>query len=224
MYHIVFSRTRAKDGALTSNLYYEGASKSEAVAAFTDVAATSFNITTLAGNLYFACFTSDMPFIGVIKSLLVEGTPYDMQPNSRKIVNIILHNAGSAVCLNTLNTSGYKPKLAVARTCVECDSGSNLVQKTVYGDYLCIECWTKYWTTRKSLAEYVVGLANKMYELDSFSAEDQAAIKAAWSENLVAEDGSEIAGSSNRKLVENGGVFTADELDAIEVSSGLFTE
>ena len=225
MYHIVFSRNRTKDDVLTSNLFYEGVSKSEAVAAFTEAAATSFNVTTPAANLYFACFNSDLPFIADVKRLIDPTALCSCQPERKEIVNIVLRNIGLATCVNTLNTSGYKPKLTVARTCVECDSSSNLVQKTVYGDYLCVECWVKYWTTRKSLAEYVVGLANGMYKLDSFSEEDKAFIKAAWEEDATDVDGTtKIPNSSNRKLVENGGVFTAERLNAIEASSGLFTE
>ena len=75
------------------------------------------------------------------------------------------------------------------------------------------------------MAEYVVGLANGMYKLDSFSEEDKAFIKAAWEEDATDVDGTtKIPNSSNRKLVENGGVFTAERLNAIEASSGLFTE
>ena len=51
------------------------------------------------------------------------------------------------------------------------------------------------------MAEYVVGLANGMYKLDSFSEEDKAAIKAAWEEDATDVDGTVIPNSSNRKLV-----------------------
>lgn len=216
MYYIVFSRNKNKDGGLLSNLYYEGVSKSTAIAAFKDTADSTFNITSAAGNLYFVGFKSDLSFIKEIKKLLVKDIAYSAQPSRREIINIVLSNIGQATCLNTLNTSGYKPKFAVVHECVECDSDSALVQKTVYGDYLCSDCWAKYWDTRKSLAEYVIGLANGTYKLASFSDEDKAEIVDAWN-----TDDKEIRNSSNRKRLENSEAYTAEELDAIEAASGL---
>ena len=223
MYYIVFSRKRHKDGGLISSLYFKGASKSNAVIAFTNAAASSFNVTSAEGDLYFAGFKSDLAFIKEIKKLNIKWTDSDCPPEDKEIINTVLRNLGLATCLNTLNISGYKPKFAVVHECVECDSDSALVQKNVYGDHLCTDCWAKYWNTRKSLAEYVIGLANNTYKAESFNEEDKEAIVDAWLNKELDDYGEEI-GNSNRTLLLDSEAYTDAELTAIEKASGLFTK
>lgn len=219
MYFIVFARNKNKSNGLTSNLYYRGTSKTEAIASFNTAAASQFNVTSAAGNLYFAGFDSDLEFIKEIKKP-------DTEIINKEKINIVLRNIGLATCLNTLNTSGYLPKVSMIHGCSECDSNSVLVQKNAYGDYLCNECWAKYftWENRASLAEYVVGLANGTYAVESFSEEDKVAIMAAWTTNALDDSGEPIKNSSNRQILLDSEAYTAEELDEIEIRSGLFKQ
>lgn len=207
MYYIVFSRNRdIENGGLTSTVHYQGASKSAAINAFTTASASTFNITAPAGNLYFTGFESTLPFLKDIKQ---EGK----LSNSEKI-NSIMTNLGLAICLNALNTSGHKPKHITVHECSECDSKDTLVQKNVYNEYLCADCWTTYWTKRISLAEYVVGLANGTYNLESFSTGDKLAIVEAWTNDSDSDE------KSNRYQLLGAG-WTEEALTAVEEKSGL---
>jgi hypothetical protein len=214
MYYIVFSRSRNKDGGLTSNIYYEGVSKTSALESFDTASASTFKIDAAACNLYFAGFQSDLP---VIKELVEEATSLVA---SEKI-NKVIRNLSLATCLNTLTSSGYKPaKLIEVRECEECDNKDTTVEQNVYKDYLCSECWAEYWNTRKSLAEYVVNLAKGIDRLDSFSEADKQVIVEAWTTNERDKSGNTINNSSNRKRMLNSG-YTEEELVAIETASGL---
>lgn len=207
MYYIVFSRNRdIENDGLTNAVHYQGVSKSAAISAFTTESTSAFNITAPAGNLYFTGFESTLPFLKDIKQT---GKLTD-----REKINSIITNIGLAICLNTLNTSGHKPKHITVHECSECDVTNAEVQKNVYNEYLCAECWTKYWTKRTSLAEYVVGLANGTYNLESFSDEDKATIIEAWTTDV------DTYNRSNRAQLIAAG-WTEETLAEIETKSGL---
>jgi hypothetical protein len=207
MYYIVFSRNRdIGNGGLTSTMHYQGVSKSDAIGAFTTASTSAFNITAPAGNLYFAGFESTLPFLKDIKQV---GKLTD-----REKINSIITNLSLAICLNTLNTSGHRPKHITAHECSECDAANATVQKNVYNEYLCADCWTIYWTKRISLAEYVVGLANGTYNLESFSDDDKFTIVEAWKTDVDSNN------KSNRAQLIAAG-WTEEALAEIETKSGL---
>lgn len=207
MYYIVFSRNRdIENDGLTSTVHYQGVSKSDAISAFTTASIGAFNITAPVGNLYFTGFESTLPFLKDIKQT--------DKLTDREKVNSIITNLGLAICLNTLNTSGHKPKHITVHECSECDVINAEVQKNVYNEYLCAECWNKYWAKRTSLAEYVVGLANGTYNLESFSDEDKATIIEAWTTNVDSNNK-----SNKTQLIVAG--WTEEALGEIETKSGL---
>lgn len=206
MYYIVFSRNRdVENNGLTSAVHYQGVSKSAAISAFTTASTSTFNITAPVGNLYFAGFESTLPFLKDIKQT---GKLTD-----REKINAITTNLGLAICLNTLNTSGHKPKHIAVHECSECDVTNAEVQKNVYNEYLCADCWTTYWTKRISLAEYVVGIADGTYNIESFSEQDKKEIVNAWKN----KDGDE---KSNKDQLKAAG-WTDEALTEIETKSGL---
>lgn len=208
MYYIVFSRNRdiGNDG-LTSTVHYQGVSKSDAIRAFTTASTSVFNIIAPAGNLYFTGFESTLPFLKDIKQA--------DKLTDREKINSIITNLGLAICLNTLNTSGHRPKHITVHECSECDVTNAEVQKNVYNEYLCADCWTIYWTKRISLAEYVVGLANGTYNLESFSEADKETIIEAWTTDV------DINHKSNRYQLLNYAGWSEEALDEIEAKSGL---
>ena len=218
MHYIVFSRVRNASGGLSSEIFTM-TSKSEAIAQFNVLAAEFFNINVKAGNLYFVGFKSDLPFI---KDYFISA-PEGSISNSEKI-NKVLLNINLASCLNTLTASGYKPtELIEVSECEECDCKDINVKQNAYKEYLCSSCWATYWKSRKSLAEYVIELANGTASLDSFSEADKTAIINAWTDNDV-NNNFELPGTSNRALLLNCGAYTEAELDAIEAASGLWPE
>lgn len=220
MIYIVFSRYRNADGGLESKLYHYGVSKTAAIEKFNDHTAGAFNVNASAGNLYFVGFDSDLSFIEEIDELRKNDEILDSE-----LINSVLRNIKSATCINTLNISGYRPSWVIStNTCEECDCTSASVQKNVYGTYLCSDCWVKYWTTRESLAEYVVGLAHGTYKIDSFSNEDKDVITNAWSLNERDENAEEIPNSSNRVKLKTAKLYSEEELHAIEIASGLYTK
>lgn len=217
MYYVVFARNKNKLGKIINTIHYEGASKSTAIEAFNTASVSAFNIDAFPGSLYFAGFKSDLPFIKEIKEARKASSIAISD-----VINRFLQNLSLATCLNTLAISGYKPaKLIEVHECEECDSKDTTVEQNVYMDYLCSKCWADYWNTRKSLAEYVIGLANGTYKLVSFSEADKAAIITAWNTNDVDDDGKEIKNSSNRQKLISSEAYAAEELDIIELKSGL---
>ena len=170
MRYFVFSRKLGTDGVTFNKVFYTGISKAEAVDSFKTAMQSYFDIISLAGNLYFVGF-EDSPFFA---ELAKEGL------SDRARINIILQNLGLAVCLNTLNTSGYKPRFTAVHDCTVCGKSNTTVQKNAYGDYLCADCWAAYAGSPEGLVEYYINIASGLFTKKSFSNDDLAIIEGCW--------------------------------------------
>lgn len=214
MYYFVFSRVRISDGKFEDTHEYVGTSKSEAIDHFSAVTTRLFKVDACQQILYFVGFNADAP---VIKN--VSTSMKDTIENLNKNIPTIISNIDSAVFVNIATASGYSHKFVYTTNCEECNVTEAIVKKNVYGDYLCPDCWSKYIISRKGLAEYLIGIANDEYRLESFTVDtndndlvgsDLDLMVRAWTHPVIGTED-----KSNRELLLESG-WTEEALNNIE--------
>jgi hypothetical protein len=215
MYYVIFSKSNNE-----TVLNYIGDIKETASNIFLAKIKAFLSVDSNAGKQCFVGFDEDLPFIKQVKAL---GSYEPSNNNSTEILNIILPNLHLATFSNINSASGYNHIPSITYDCGDCECKKTVVYKNVYNTLLCADCWTKYWETKESLAEYVVGLANGDYNIDDFTETDRGRIIDAWQDEYeVSPGGNTLKRQGNRaRLIDAG--WTEAALAEVETKSGLFT-
>jgi hypothetical protein len=62
--------------------------------------------------------------------------------------------------------------------CANCDKIG--VLKTVYGDWLCEDCWDEYICTKAGMLEHLIGICKRDYPIDDYDADFLGEVAKSW--------------------------------------------
>jgi ribosomal protein S27E len=183
--YLIFSYYETLDAF---EMYYVGKSKTEALDKFKIATDFVFDATLKTGRLYFICFdTAKEP--GARFKDKVHIADYKLEDISFAIKN--LTRAEGSSCLYTHVPFATNTKLKSRAVCCDaCAKSATAVYKSAYGNLYCAECWDTYVHPMGSisntvdradgLVEYVIGIANGSYSVNTFTDEERGYIAAVW--------------------------------------------
>lgn len=64
--------------------------------------------------------------------------------------------------------------------CTQCDSHNKDLLKTVYGDYLCEDCWDEYINSDEGKIEYFIGICSGDLSIEEFDADFLCEVAKSW--------------------------------------------
>ena len=64
--------------------------------------------------------------------------------------------------------------------CANCDTHDKNLLKTVYGDYLCEDCWDDYICSDVGMVEYMISIVKGECPVEEFDAEFLGAVANSW--------------------------------------------
>ena len=69
-------------------------------------------------------------------------------------------------------------------TCTNCGNIHGELFKTVYGDFLCEDCWDSYICTEAGMLEYLIGICTGDYPMSEFDADFLGEVVVSWNRNV----------------------------------------
>lgn len=91
--------------------------------------------------------------------------------------------------------------------CEHCGKRKIDLLKTVYGEYLCEDCWDDYLFTSEAKAEYLLGIAREDYPASSFDADFLGFAAVQWKKNRNLFDMSDEAIEAIEAKLKNHGLL-----------------
>lgn len=64
--------------------------------------------------------------------------------------------------------------------CATCDTHHKELLKTVYGDFICADCWDDYITSDEGRLEYLVGICQGDYPMSDFDSDFLGEVAVSW--------------------------------------------
>lgn len=183
--YLVFSKYESL-GAF--EMYYVGEAKAEALDKFKFATDFVFDATLKTGKLYFVCFDTATEPGNYFKDKL---SANDYTHADIKVITDNLNRAVGSSCLYTHVPFAASTKLtAKSVACEACSKEAVAVYKTAYGNLYCADCWDAYIHPMGSvtgstdradgLVEYVIGVANDTYSVNTFTEDEKGFISAVW--------------------------------------------
>ena len=190
MIYIVFSEGRED----FFNVAFAGGDKGKAVKSFTETAGNACVVYSNITKVHLVGFD-------------IESAPGNefRTKSAKKYVKEdiikILQNLDKAVCSYTLFAA--ERKTSSLYSCNKCSTTTTVLNKNVFGEYLCDACWNSYLTSEQGLLEYYIGLADGAYKVSAFSTDEKKAIKEAWTKYKDLVERTEDEKSLIEQTVEN---------------------